>query len=385
MTPPKAIGFPRMMKESGEVRVFLPEFIQSLAERGLEVCVEEGYGSRSGFLFDDYRQANEAVWMGSRREAFSQDLVLVLRSPSPEETAMVRRGACLISMLHFPTRPKRVERLVDLGLNAISLDSIANDINLRLVENMRAVAWNGLEAAFGVLEKRWGGVRRPDGKPIVVLILGAGMVGKHAVEAATKMGNIERANQALEAGLPGVIAQTVGRSLSGDPQAMEPLIRQADILVDAAQRRDPSKPVVPNPWIAWLPEHAVIADLAVDPYTLDIDPPVLRGVEGVPQGDLDQYIFHPTDPNWDKTVPSSIPSEHRRTTVTCYSWPGIHPEACMRHYAQQLNPLMDPLIEKGYGGLSPDGRYFERAMFRGTLRAWLESPHYGARSRAEGD
>lgn len=385
MAPPPSIGFPRMMKEPGELRVFLPEFIQSLADRGLEVCVEEGYGSRSGLSFDDYRQANEAVWMGSRREALSQDLVLVLRSPSPEELGMVRRGACLISMLHFPTRPKRVQHLVDLGLNAISLDSIANDVNLRLVENMRAVAWNGLEAAFGVLEERWDGLRRPDGKPMVVLILGAGMVGKHAVEAATKMGNIERANQALEGGLPGVIAQIVGRNVSSDPREMERLIRQADILVDAAQRRHPSKPVVPNAWIAWLPEHAVIADLAVDPYTLDIEPPVMRGVEGVPQGDLDQYVFHPDDPNWDKTVPSSIPSDHRRTTVTCYSWPGIHPEACMRHYAQQLNPLMDPLIEKGYDGLSPDGRYFERAMYRGSLRAWLQSPHYGARSRAEGD
>ena len=385
MPIPKSIGFPRMMKEAGELRVFLPEFIQSLARRGLEVCVEEGYGSRSGFSFDDYRQANEAVWMGSRADAFAQDLVLVLRSPSMEELSLVRRGDCLISMLHFPTRPKRVQRLVDLGLNAVSLDSIANDVNLRLVENMRAVAWNGLEAAFGVLEERWGGLRRPDGKPIVVLILGAGMVGKHAVEAATKMGNIERANQALEDHLPGVIAQTVGRNMSGDPGAMEPLFRQADILVDAAQRRNSSKPVVPNEWIAWLPKHAVIADLAVDPYTLDIEPPVVRGVEGVPQGDLDQYIFHADGPNWDKSVPSSIHSENRRTTVTCYSWPGIHPEACMRHYAQQLSPLMDPLIEQGYEALSPDGAYFERAMFRGTLRAWLQSPHYGARSRMEGD
>ncbi len=382
----KTIGFPRMMKEAGEVRVFLPEFIQSMAVRGLTVFIEEGYGSRSGFTFDDYGQANEAVRMSSREEAFAQDLVVVLRSPTLEDLGLVRRGACLLSMLHYPTRPKRVQRLADLGVNAISLDSIANDANLRLVENMRAVAWNGLEAAFGALEERWGGlVRRPDGRAIRVLILGAGMVGKHAAEAATKMGNLERASASLRAGLPGVIALTVGRNISSSAREMEPLIREADILVDAAQRRDPSRPVVPNEWIGWLPEHAVVADLAVDPYTLDVDPPVVRGVEGAPQGDLDQYVFHPDDPGWEKTVPATVASKHRRTVASCYSWPGIHPEACMRHYAQQLSPLMDPLLESGYDGLSLDGRYFERAMFRGTLRAWQQSPNYAPRSRAEGD
>lgn len=105
---------------------------------------------------------------------------------------MLRPGSCLVSMLHFPTRPKRVDALKALKINAIYLDSIVNDNNLRLVENMRAVAWNGLEAAFDVLEKRWPGLRKPDGKHIRVLVLGTGMVGKHAVDAATKLGNYVR-------------------------------------------------------------------------------------------------------------------------------------------------------------------------------------------------
>ena len=53
MTVPQTIGFPRMMKEPGEKRVFLPEFIQFLARAGLTVYIEEGYGSRSGFTFAD--------------------------------------------------------------------------------------------------------------------------------------------------------------------------------------------------------------------------------------------------------------------------------------------------------------------------------------------
>jgi alanine dehydrogenase len=381
MSVPQTIGFPRMRKEPGEKRVFLPEFIQYLTRLGATTYIEEGYGSRSGYSFDDYRRGNEAVYTCSREEAFQQDMVLILRSPTLDEFELLKRGGGLISMLHFPTRPKRVEKLQTLGIQAISLDSIVDDNNLRLVENMKAVAWNGLEAAFDVLEKRWPGLRRPDGQPIQVLILGTGMVGKHAVDAATKLGNVERNNEHIQAGGPGSIAISVGRSVSSNSAQMEKLFRQADILVDAVQRRDPSKPAVPNEWIAWLPEHAIITDLAVDPYTLDTKPPVVRGVEGIPQGNLDQYVFTPDDPNWDKTVPASVASRQRRTTVTCYSWPGIHPEACMTHYAQQLEPLMEPLLEKGYEALAEEGSYFERALYRATLRAHLRTRATGLRPR----
>jgi alanine dehydrogenase len=306
---------------------------------------------------------------------------MVLRSPNPAEMALMRPGACLISMLHYPTRPRRVARLKELGIKSISLDSIVNDVNLRLVEDMRAVAWNGLEAAFGALESCFPGFHRPGGEPFRALILGTGMVGKHAVEAATKLGSVERNRQHIRSGGPGSLAISVGRSLTHQPDRMKILFEQADLLVDATQRSNPSLPVVPNEWIAWLPRHAVIADLAVDPYTLDIDPPVVRGVEGIPQGSLDQYIYHPSDPNWERTIPPQVPTANRRTTATCYSWPGIHPEASMQHYAKQLEPLMDVLAQTGYDGLSLRGGYFERALYRATLRAWLEDERYEARPR----
>jgi alanine dehydrogenase len=242
-----------------------------------------------------------------------------------------------------------------------------------MVENMKSVAWNGIEAAFDWLEEReWPGLVRPDKKPINVLILGTGMVGKHAIEAATKLGNVERNNDHIASNGPGAVALSIGRNIASNASTMKDLMGQADILVDSTQRRDPSQPVVPNDWIAWLPKHAVVVDLAVDPYTLDANPPVVRGVEGIPQGSLDQYVFPADDPNWDNMVPKSIPSKNRRTTVTCYSWPGVHAEACMRHYAQQLTPFMEVLFEKGYDDLSLEGGYFERALYRATLKAWLE-------------
>jgi alanine dehydrogenase len=46
-------------------------------------------------------------------------------------------------------------------------------------------------------------------------------VGKHAVDAATKPGNIERNNQYIQNGGPGAIAVTVGRNLTRSPECMQ--------------------------------------------------------------------------------------------------------------------------------------------------------------------
>jgi len=373
MSLPKTIGFPRMMHEPGEKRVFLPEFIQFIAGLGVKVYVEEGYGSRSGYSFDQYRGALPNIHRCDRVTAFKQDVVLILRSPKPEEFEMVKRGSVLIAMLHYPTRPKRIARLQELGICGISLDSIADDKNLRMVENMKAVAWNGLEAAFDWLEKSWPKLVRPNKKPIKVLILGTGMVGKHAVEAATKLGNTERNNEHMAESKPGVVVTSIGRNVASNTETMKALMQEADIVVDSTQRRDTSKPVIPNKWIGWMPKHAVLVDLAVDPYTLDANPPIVRGIEGIPQGSLDQYVFAADDPKWDKLVPASIPSKNRRATVSCYSWPGVHPESCMRHYAQQLEPFMEVLFENGYDNLSLNGSYFERALCRATLKEWTRN------------
>jgi alanine dehydrogenase len=371
-----------MHKEPGERRDFLPQFVAELQKQGAAIVLEYGYGSGIGSTDEDYLRAAPAVRFASHTETLQQDYVLVLRCPSDDEIRLMRSGACLISMLHYPTRPQRVAFLRSLGLEAISLDSIKDDVGRRLIENLRAVAWNGVEIAFKTLRRIYPapGFDSPNRPPIHVTLLGAGAVGGHVIQASARYGDDALRKQMIASSTPGVRTTVVDYDLTGHAGVMQEILSRTDILVDATQRPDPTKPVIPNGWLAYLPEYAVILDLSVDPYDCSIQPAYVKGVEGILQGNLDQYVFGPDDPAY-ANLPECINARHRRHVVSCYSWPGIHPEACMRHYAQQLEPLLEALLEKGYDGLSPEGGYFERALYRATLRAWMKSGHYERQPR----
>ena len=367
MTTP-SLGLPRMHKEAGERRDFLPDLVHAVADLGGRIVVERGIGSDMGYADADYTRIAPGVAVGTNDDAFSQDVVLTLRAPE-DRLHLMRRGAALVSMLHFPTRPKRVAKLQELGLDAISLDLLTDDIGRRLVVDGRDVAWNGLEAAFDVLEREWPSFAAPGRRPISVTVLGAGAIGKDAVEAATKYGNLERADHLSH--LAGVEVVTVGRNLTANAAYMTGRLEGTDLLVDATQRHDPSVPLVPNAWLEHLPAHSVICDLVVDPYLLHESPPTVRGIEGIPQGNLDRWAFSPDDPAWDE-VPDEVDGTHRRWVVSCYSWPGVHPHTCMELYGRQLAPLLRALLQAGgASALTSGGEFHERALWRASLRGWV--------------
>ncbi len=361
-----------MHKEAGERRDFLPPLIGLLTALGAEIWVETGIGSGMGYTDVDYTALSPDVHVTDEAGAYRQDVVVVLRAPEGRYE-LLRPGAILVSMLHFATRPARVRMLRDLGIDAISMDLVASDEGRRLVENLRSVAWNGVGAAFAALERQWPGLLDPARGPIRATIMGAGTVGKHAVEFATKYGDDARNEAFIRRGLSGVEVVTTGRNLTQDPAYLRERLAMTEVLVDATQRHDSSVPLIPNAWLDLMPPHAVICDLVVDPYLLDASPRVVRGIEGIPQGDLDQWEFPPGDPAWDR-LPAGVSTACRRTVVSCYSWPGVRPEPCMHVYGSQLAPLLETLVlAGGMDGIGPQGTYHARALWRGSLRSWLSS------------
>jgi alanine dehydrogenase len=373
MTSGINIGMARMHVEAGERRDFLPEFIAHLENHGGGVVLESGYGSGMGYQEKDYRLSAPNVRFASHEEVYQQDYVIVLRCPSDDDLRCIRQDACLISMLHYPTRPERRAFLHSLGVEAISLDSIKDDSGRRLVENLRSVAWNGMEVAFQTLQTLYPspGFESPERTTLHVTVLGSGAVGTHVMQAAIRYADNKLWQDLASRGVPGVQVTVVDYDTTPFEKIMLPILARTDILVDATQRPDPSRPVIPNDWIGYMPSHAVLLDLSVDPYDCDGNELIVKGIEGIPQGNLDQYIFRPDDPAYEH-VPECVQAKNRRFTVSCYSWPGIHPVECMRVYGRQLRPLLRTLIEKGgTQNIEARGRFFERALSRAMLSRWV--------------
>src|SRR3970040_1994965 len=126
----------------------------------------------------------------------------------------MRPGTVLVSMLHYPTRPESVQRLADLGVHPVSLDAILADLGRRTVENLEAVAWNGVREAFRQIRDRHPNFDHPSRRPLHVTCLGSGAVGGHAIHAATRYGD-HRLREALVAGnVPGVEGTVVDFALT---------------------------------------------------------------------------------------------------------------------------------------------------------------------------
>lgn len=376
MTQQINIGMPRIHMEAGERRDFLPNFVAHLTKNGAKVVLEHDYGIGIGYAEDDYLKHSSGIRFAPVEEVYQQDYVLVLRYPGDEKIRWMRPGACLISMLHFPTRPHRVELLRSLELEAISLDSIRDDTGRRLVENLRAVAWNGTEVAFRVLRSIYPppGIESPHRPAIQVTLLGAGAVGMHVMQAAIRYGDESYWKRMSTSGIPGVQLSVVDYDLTSQHMLMQEILRRTDVLIDATQRPEPIMPVIPNEWIGFMAAHAVLLDLSVDPYDCVSVPRTVKGIEGVPQGNLDQYIFAPDDPAFDK-LPACVDTRNRRHSVSCYSWPGIYPKKCMDLYGKQIAPLMRCVIEcGGVHCIDPTGAYFQRALTRGILSRFYGTP-----------
>ena len=300
------IGFPRMYNEPGERRAFLPSLIGLLASMDVEVRVEAGSGAGMGYADDAYLALSPRVRVVDEATAYRQDIVVVLRAPEGRYD-LIRPGAILLSMLHFATRPERVELLRRLGIEAIALDMVTGDDGRRLVQNLRDVARNGLAAAFDALERRWPPFASPERRSDQRHGAGRRRRRQHAIEWAAKCGDEERNARFMREWHPrsrGGRRRAGDRGQCGVPSAPPGADRR---LVDATARRDTSRPLFGNAWLGLLPDHAIVCDLAVDPYLLDDVPPVVRGIEGIPQGNLDQWEFDPEDPAWTACRPASRP------------------------------------------------------------------------------
>ena len=189
-----------MLRESapGEKRVALvPAGVETLAQHGFEVSVEQSAGSAAGMDDDAYREAGASVAPAS--EVARADLVVSVRDlPQGEPSSGPAGGApaAFVGVFDPLWMPQRARRHADGGTAALSLDlvpRITRAQSMDVLSSMGTIAgYESVLLAASRLPQMFPLMMTAAGTlaPARVLVLGAGVAGLQAIATARRLGAV---------------------------------------------------------------------------------------------------------------------------------------------------------------------------------------------------
>jgi alanine dehydrogenase len=268
------IGLPKEIKNH-EYRVGLtPASVRELTAHGHPVVVQTGAGTAIG-LTDEQYQAAGASLVANAAEVFAQaDMIVKVKEPQPLECAMLRPGQILYTYLHLAPDPEQTAALVKSGAVCIAYETITGPGGgLPLLAPMSEVAGRmAVQAGAAHLELSKGGMGvLLGGVPGVaaghVVIIGAGVVGTHALQMAVGLGarvtvldkNVDRLRQ-----LDLVFGNRINTVYSG-PQSVEDAVLDAELVIGGVLIPGAAAPkLVTRSMVSRMKKGAVVVDVAID-------------------------------------------------------------------------------------------------------------------------
>ena len=268
------IGLPQEIKNH-EYRVGLtPASVRELCAHGHEVLVQNGAGEGIG-MTDDLYAAAGAQLVATAEAVFAQaDMIVKVKEPQPQECAMLRPGQILYTYLHLAPDPEQTAALVKSGAICIAYETITGPGGgLPLLAPMSEVAGRmAVQAGAAHLEKSKGGMGillgGVPGVPAAhVVIIGAGVVGTHALQMAVGVGarvtvldkSVDRLRQ-----LDLVFGNRISTVYS-NAQSVEDAVLDADLVVGGVLIPGAAAPkLVTRSMISRMKKGAVVVDVAID-------------------------------------------------------------------------------------------------------------------------
>jgi alanine dehydrogenase len=189
------VGVPKEIKNK-EFRVGMtPTSVREVVEAGHKVMVETGCGVGIGMDDTSYRKAGAKV-VKTAAEIFAKaDMIVKVKEPQASERKMLREGQILFTYLHLAPDPAQTRDLVKSKATCIAYETVTSPTGgLPLLAPMSEVAGRlSIQAGAYYLEKAHGGHGLllggvPGVDPAKVVIIGGGMVGRHAAHIALGMG-----------------------------------------------------------------------------------------------------------------------------------------------------------------------------------------------------
>jgi alanine dehydrogenase len=267
------IGIPLEVM-TGEGRVALtPEACKQLIAAGHKVFVQYCAGLNTGYADADYQACGVMLVETAQQLYEAAQLIVKVKQPLEHDLRYLRKRHVLFSYLHLAADLTLVERLCDIGLTAIPFESVSDEHgSLPLLAPMSQVAgrlsvMRGATLLFrnrggrGVL---LGGVEGTD--PGRVVVLGAGVAGRHAVAVAVALGARVDVLDLNDSKLRLLKKQhpAIHTHLS-TPALVASLCLQADLVIGAvllAGRRAPV--VLQQSVVRRMHAGSVIVDIAID-------------------------------------------------------------------------------------------------------------------------
>ncbi len=268
------IGLPKEIKNH-EYRVGLtPASVRELTHHGHQVLVQNGAGSGIGMSDEQYRAAGATLAEDAASIFAKAEMIVKVKEPQPVECAMLRPGQILYTYLHLAPDPEQTKALVKSGAICIAYETITGPGGgLPLLAPMSEVAGRmAVQAGAAHLEKSKGGMGvllgGVPGVPAAhVVILGAGVVGTHALQMAVGMGakvtvldkNVDRLRH-----LDLIFGNRI-HTVYSSAQTVEDAVLDAELVVGGVLIPGAAAPkLVTRSMIARMKKGAVVVDVAID-------------------------------------------------------------------------------------------------------------------------
>ena len=236
------IGVPAEVKDN-EFRVGLtPGNVSGLVAQGHAVLIQRGAGQQIGLTDELYRSAGASLVESATEVYAKSQLVVKVKEPQPQECAMLREDQILFTYLHLAPDPLQTKALLSSGSSCIAYETVTSRAGtLPLLAPMSEVAGRmSIQAAAAQMEKSHGGpgillAGIPGVAAAKVVILGAGVVGRNALQMAVGIGadvciidkDLDRLRQ-IDAAYGNRV-----RTYYSDPLSIEREVCAADVIIGA--------------------------------------------------------------------------------------------------------------------------------------------------------
>ena len=278
----------------GERRVALiPDQVERLVQRGIQVAVEASAGSGAGCPDEAYRSVGAEVSAQRENMLAAADLVVGVRSLLADDVARLRDGCLSIGFLDPFQASGLIEQMRSRGISAISMELIPRSTRAQKMDALSSQAslagYVAVILAAEALDKIFPMMTTPAGTifPARVFVLGAGVAGLQAIATAKRLGArveaydtrpaVEEQVKSLGArfvkidlGDTGETEQGYARALSGgqldrQQEALAAVCAQADVVITTAQVFGRQAPrLITAQSLRRLRPGSVVVDLAVE-------------------------------------------------------------------------------------------------------------------------